>query len=145
MISFMFEDIVDFHEKFGIDYKGPIRPLVDDLADFRMRCACEESEEIYGANKTLLEAKTDDEVTIARADLLDGVVDLIYFAVGTLYLHGFNDDQFDEAWDRVHTANMKKVRAKPDGSDSKRNHGDDVVKPEGWTAADLRDIVTDDA
>lgn len=142
MIDFMFSDIVDFHEKFKLEKEGEgVVSLPEDVADFRMRCACEEAEEIFGANKTLLEAKTPEEETAARAELLDGVVDLLYFAIGTVYLHGINEFQFNEAWDRVHRQNMKKVRAQADGSDSKRNHGADVVKGPGWTPADLTDLV----
>jgi len=36
---------------------------------------------------------------------------------------------------------MKKVRAATDGSDSKRGSSLDVVKPEGWIAPDLSDLV----
>ena len=43
---------------------------------------------------------------------------------------------FDEAWRRVHAANMKKVRAP-----SARSGSHDVVKPPGWTAPNLADLV----
>jgi len=51
---------------------------------------------------------------------------------------------FVEAWDRVHRANMSKVRAEKAG-DSKRGSKFDVVKPSGWTAPDLTDLVGDPA
>ena len=48
---------------------------------------------------------------------------------------------FGAVWREVHESNMRKVRAKPDGSDSKRRHGYDVVKPEGWTPPDVRRVL----
>lgn len=140
-IESFYNDLVDFHKKYGLDYTGSMRPLARDVADFRMRCSIEEAEEIFGANESLLEVQTADECINALADLLDGFVDQLYFTLGTLYLHGIQPWQFDEAWKRVHEANMRKVRAQPDGSDSKRNHGCDVIKPEGWIPADLTDLV----
>ena len=70
-------------------------------------------------------------------EVLDALVDITYLAVGTAVMCGAN---FDEAWNRVHDANMKKIRAEKKG-DSKRGTTFDVVKPEGWKAADLSDLV----
>lgn len=50
---------------------------------------------------------------------------------------GFN---FREAWRRVHEANMGKVRARR-AQDSTRGSVFDVVKPPGWVAPDLSDLV----
>jgi len=69
--------------------------------------------------------------------MLDALVDLTYVVLGTAYLHGFD---FNEAFRRVHEANMKKVRAEAK-TDSKRGTAYDVVKPEGWTPPDLGDLV----
>jgi predicted HAD superfamily Cof-like phosphohydrolase len=119
----MYDDIRKFHEKFGLDYKGPPREIAGALEDFRARFMQEELDEFCDAES--LEKK------------LDALVDLVYVALGTAYLYGFD---FDEAWRRVHEANMKKVRAQPDGSDSARQSMYDVVKPAGWTAPDLSDL-----
>jgi predicted HAD superfamily Cof-like phosphohydrolase len=43
---------------------------------------------------------------------------------------------WNNCWRHVQAANMRKVRAQPDGSDSKRGSGFDVVKPKGWCAPD---------
>lgn len=40
---------------------------------------------------------------------------------------------WDEVWNIVHSKNMQKVRAKADGSDSKRQSSQDVIKPPDWT------------
>jgi predicted HAD superfamily Cof-like phosphohydrolase len=53
-------------------------------------------------------------------------------ALGTAH---YEDFDFNEAFKRVHEANMKKVR-KP----SKRSQWD-VVKPEGWLAPNIKDCV----
>lgn len=70
-------------------------------------------------------------------DVVDALIDLAYVALGTLDL--FNVD-IDEAWDRVHKANMdkepgiKEGRANPFGLP-------DFVKPKGWKAPDHEDNV----
>jgi predicted HAD superfamily Cof-like phosphohydrolase len=71
-----------------------------------------------------------------RAEMFDALIDLIYIALGTIHLHGWN---FNEGWRRVHDANMRKVLS------SKENPGKygakiDVVKPANWIAPDLKDL-----
>ena len=51
--------------------------------------------------------------------------------------YGFS---FHIAFDRVHKANMSKIRAKSN-KEGKRGSTWDVVKPEGWVAPDLTDLV----
>lgn len=119
-------DISDFHIKFGNAYSGKPRQLPDDLLNFRIQFLEEELTEYRHA------AIIDD-----LEGQLDALVDLVYVAIGTAYLQGFN---FQEAWKRVHEANMRKVRA-TSASESKRNSSFDVVKPVGWEAPDLSDLV----
>jgi predicted HAD superfamily Cof-like phosphohydrolase len=134
----MFDDIIQFHEKFALTYDGPPRALPDDLLSFRYQFMHEELSEYDSASAVDV---IQEEGVGPAADLakqLDALVDLVYVALGTAYLHGFD---FDEAWRRVHEANMKKVRAAPDGSNSARKSSHDVVKPPGWTPPDLSDLV----
>lgn len=63
---------------------------------------------------------------------LDGLVDLAYVVIGTAAEYGFD---FDEAWRRVHAANMKKEH----GSSGRMPN--DAVKPPDWKAPDLSDLV----
>ena len=122
----IFELIKEFHTKFGLEYNDKPRALPRDLRNFRIDFMEEEL--------------TEYAVSAANGDKhgqLDALVDLVYVAVGTAYLHGFD---FNEAFKRVHEANMKKVRA-TSFRDSKRGSVYDVVKPEGWTAPDLTDLV----
>ena len=120
----LFGDIRKFHEKFGLDYNGPPRALPDDLEEFRIKFMQEELDEYKDPENGL-------------AHKLDALVDLVYVALGTAYLAGF---PFNEAWSRVHEANMKKVKAlRPE--DSKRGSVHDVVKPPGWAPPSLSDLV----
>lgn len=122
----MLRDISDFHIKFGNAYVGRPRQLEGDLLNFRIKFMEEELAEYKNA------AICDD-----LEGQLDALVDLVYVALGTAYTQGFN---FQEAWKRVHAANMRKVRA-TDAAQSKRGHSSDVVKPPGWEAPDLSDLV----
>ena len=122
----LMKDIKEFHEKFEL--RGPQQPtqLPGDLHEFRVDFMFEELHEYRLAHQ---------QGNIV--DQLDALVDLTYVVLGTAYLHGFD---FNEAWRRVHAANMEKIRA-ASGFDSRRGSAYDVVKPEGWTAPDLSDLV----
>lgn len=117
------KDIVQFHQKFDLNSPDKPSQLSTELLKFRIKFMREELNEYVKSSG--LEGK------------LDALVDLVYVAIGTAYLHGFD---FNEAWRRVHEANMKKVRAQS-ADESKRGTSFDVVKPEGWTAPDLSDLV----
>lgn len=140
----MMEHLVAFHTKFGLEYTGLPRVLPDELQDFRERFLGEEVTEYIEGRQLAddgLRTNNPELVRAGLAQMLDGLVDLVYVALGTAYLHGFN---FDEAWRRVHDANMEKVRA---GSalESRRGSTFDVVKPPDWVAPDLSDLVTPNA
>ena len=125
-MSNYFQDILDFHKKFGLlPDEGP-RPLPAELEKFRVGFMEEELQEYKDSIK-------DNNLEMQ----LDALVDLVYVAIGTAVLHGFD---FDEAWNRVHAANMSKVRAVK-ASDSKRGTAYDVVKPQGWKPPVLKDLV----
>lgn len=122
----LFQDVVDFHKKFGVQYEGPPRDLPEDVRPFRDARLFEEVREIRDA----LDMRQLPEQ-------LDGYVDIIYIILGTCHLHGWD---FNEAWRRVHAANMSKERA------SKANPGkykttQDIVKPTGWTPPVMTDLV----
>jgi len=121
----MFNKIKEFHEKFGLEYNGDPRQLSAEMQKFRCKFLLEEITEY-------LMATMDGDIV----EQLDALVDIVYVALGTAYLQGFD---FNEAFRRVHEQNMKKVRVeKP--SDSKRGTSFDVVKPPGWTHASLVDL-----
>jgi predicted HAD superfamily Cof-like phosphohydrolase len=92
--------------------------------------------------KLVLEEATELVLAIDRGELeeqLDACIDLIYVAFGTVNALGMMG-VFDEGFDRVHEANMKKVAA-PSRHASKRDSAFDIVKPDGWIKPDLSDLV----
>lgn len=147
----LFKDIAEFHKKFGLEYEGPPRYLHFDLGRFRTMFMGEELAEYIGPLKSdhdqlsfVIGKLAHKQLGMERQSLekqFDALVDLVYVAIGTAYLQGFD---FNEGWRRVHEANMKKVRALRK-EDSARGSVYDVVKPEGWIAPDLSDLVKENA
>lgn len=140
------EDVAEFHEKFGLLYGGPPRVLLGEIAEFRKKFLEEELDEYRKATyqgqyavalSEMMSGHPAGNVAAFLEHQLDALVDLVYVAIGTAQLQGFN---FREAWRRVHEANMQKVRAER-ASDSKRGTAFDVVKPAGWLAPCHRDLV----
>lgn len=81
-------------------------------------CVADMQDGLYPKEDALLEIK---------AEMLDALIDLIYYALGRFYEIGGTSEDFDCIWEAVHRANMNKKRGnKGRGSD------DDAIKPEGW-------------
>lgn len=57
-------------------------------------------------------------------DIVDGLIDLMYFAAGWLHQMGI---PFNDAWAIVHKANMQKVAGR-----TNRGQDNDAAKPDGW-------------
>jgi predicted HAD superfamily Cof-like phosphohydrolase len=132
-ITGVVDDVKEFHIKFN--QVGPDKPcLLPPMEErFRVKCLQEEVKEFE-------EAKT-------IKDKLDALIDLIYFAIGTAHRMGCLNLRdgitlFVTAWKRVHDKNMMKQLSSKDAP-SKRGpefNGHDIVKPEGWTPAELGDL-----
>lgn len=113
------DDLWAMHTKFG--FREAVDKLTprgkSDYLDFRIGCLYEELEELEDAVD-----KKDAEKCV------DALIDLCVFAIGTLDVFRVNAQ---EAWDRVHRANMNKLhgvnpnRPNPFGLP-------DLFKPEGW-------------
>jgi hypothetical protein len=74
----------------------------------------------------LNEAKNAD----SAEDIVDAMIDLCVVAIGTLDCYGVDSQ---EAWNRVHAANMAKERGiKPERPNPLGLP--DLIKPEGWVA-----------
>lgn len=119
-------DVYEFHNRFGIPQPFFPRPMDPEMAEFRLKFLKEELEEYEEALKS--------------GDLekqLDSLVDLVYVALGTALISGFD---FHAAWERVHQANMLKKRVES-ADESGRGSSFDVVKPDGWTPPRLSDLV----
>ncbi len=115
----MLERIKKFQNKFGYFYKGKPRFLSGELRLLKETQLLEELSE-YITAKTL-------------EDKLDALVDMVYVTIGISYFHGFD---FDEAFNRVHEANMNKIKGK-----TSRGFKFDIKKPKDWKPADLSDLV----
>lgn len=143
-------DIAEFHKKFGLEYDGRSRALPVELGHFRTLFMEEELKEYIFHRDVLLQLFGDErsnrldeaDITFHLEGQLDALVDLVYVALGTAYLHGFGPQKFNEAWRRVHEKNMEKMRA-PSADHSKRGSAFDVIKPPGWTPPKHTDLVED--
>lgn len=120
-----------FQVRFGQSYNGPPRELPASVAELRKKLVQEEAQE-------LVDAINNGEL----ADQLDALCDLLYVTIGTANAMGFGDI-LDEAFARVHHANMMK-RLVEDRSDSKRGSKWDIIKPEGWKPPAMTDLINRD-
>ena len=142
----LFRDIGRFHDKFELKpTEDSGHRLPQDVLKFRIKFMLEELQEYAAAVDAIVisdpqacdAAFVGEEFDAEQA--LDALVDLCYVALGTAFLHRF---RFNEAWDRVQAANMKKVRASGDDDPlSKRKHNKDVVKPPLWEPPILKDLL----
>lgn len=112
----MVDDIRAFIVKFGFDKDD----FDMDKLEFRLSLLTEEFVETQRAH-----GSKDAE------ELVDGLIDIIVIAIGTLVLAGVD---VDVAWNSVMTANMTKVRGVKKGREG--SGGFDVVKPKGWKGPD---------
>lgn len=128
-----FEDVGDFHTKFGLHSvmasgASPTgEEANEELMQFRVKFLYEELQEFE-------EGLADGDV----AQMADALIDLVYVALGTAHFLGL---PWQALWDDVQRANMAKVRAAADGSDSKRGSSFDVVKPKGWKAPQTEEVL----
>lgn len=120
--------IEDFHEKFGV-YPKPFSEWTEEDHKFRLNFLKEELKEY----ETALAANNKEE-------MFDALIDLTYVAMGTAHIY---DWDFEEGFRRVHAANMAKRRVKT-SSESKRGSSLDIMKPPGWRAPVLIDLVKED-
>lgn len=117
------QDIADMHAKFGVHEWFEANKADPDLMikylQFRMEMVQEEVDETVDA----IVSQDPDEI-------VDGLIDMCVFAIGTLDIFGVNAN---EAWDKVYNANMskqagiKKGRPNPFGLP-------DLLKPADWKA-----------
>ena len=122
-VGTVFTDTSDMHEKFGVhEAVEKLDPsMLLKLLKFRMKMIDEERKE------TLTAIKNGD-----AEGVVDGLVDLLVFAVGTLDIMGV-DGQV--AWDAVNRANMTKEPGVKEGRPNPYGFPD-LVKPEGWVGPD---------
>jgi len=114
-------DIADMHAKFGVNdwqYENKDdKELMQKYIAFRMAMIQEEVDETNAAI-----------ITGNHEEIVDGLIDMCVFAIGTLNVFGMDSQK---AWDAVHNANMAKS---PGVKESRPNPFGmpDLIKPEGW-------------
>ncbi len=120
----MIKRIIQMHEKFNIS------------ADHIEFSENEKKFRIVAMQEELYEYEEAD----TPEDNLDALVDLVVFAIGTAERMGMIYI-FEEAYNRVMTANMQKEV----GENAKRgSFAIDLIKPEGWEAPDHSDLFQSD-
>ena len=122
----LFNMVAAFHEKFQLE--------PTEQPDFPY-------EEIWKLKNVHMQEELDEiRAAAINGDLeeyFDGLIDLVYVALGAAYLSGL---PFNEGFRRVHEANMKKMRALH-AKQSKRGSSYDIVKPPGFVAPTLTDLI----
>lgn len=122
----MIKDVYLFnHEIIGTNF--PLKPQVLDRERllFALTAMYEELHEFTVAS---------NQGNVGEA--LDAMIDLIYFALGRCYEMGITEEQFKKCWEIVQNKNMNKKRGTKN-----RGTNVDAMKPEGWVAADLNEVL----
>ena len=121
-------DIYMMHNKFGVkewfEANKDNKDLMDKYLRFRLSMCKEELDETLDA----IDNKDPEEI-------VDGLIDLCVFAIGTLDV--FNVDA-NKAWDDVYKANMSKSPGVKEGRPNPFGLPD-LIKPDGWTAPSHED------
>lgn len=108
----MIDDMKKMYEKYAFDKEEfDLKKLV-----FRMELL----EEEFGET-------TQAVINGDAEEVVDGLIDLIVIAIGTLNLAGVDTQK---AWDEVYRANMTKERGIKPGRE--QSGGFDIIKPEDW-------------
>ena len=117
-----FNDMIDMHHKYGVD-KWMGNEIQSDWSrlnkfmQFRLSMMQEELDE----TKAAFNDKNAEEV-------VDGIIDLCVFAIGTLEVFGVDANK---AWNEVYKANMTKEVGIKEGRPNPLGLPD-LVKPKGW-------------
>ena len=115
-MSNWYEDVSDFHYKFGHPSGGPPKIFISEEGrEIRKRLIREEYKELI---RSLTENHQDHKVA-------HEAVDLMYVCMGTCVAYGVDPKKI---WNVIHKANMSK----------KSNGLDKPTKPDGWLPADSR-------
>jgi len=122
----MFQMVADFHQKFGLEPTNQPDFPFEEIWILKNNHMQEELNEIRAA-----------AINGNLEEYFDGLIDIVYVALGAAYLAGL---PFEQGFLRVHQANMTKIRALRQ-QDSKRGSTYDIVKPAGFVAPTLTDLI----
>ena len=143
MSADMAHDMYMMHNKFGVhewfEKNKHDKDLMKKYLTFRLNMCLEELVETAQASD--LELKANDEGNLEftgnvdkvdSEEIVDGLIDLCVFAIGTLDVFGVDTKA---AWDRVYEANTDKTPGVKPGRPNKFGLPD-LIKPDGWVAPD---------
>lgn len=128
----MYEDVADFHFKFGIPVagSGPCKMPAADIIEYRTKFLEEELTEFK-------DACAEDNLPEA----FDALMDIVWVAMGTAHYFGM---PWDEGWAEVARANMDRVIVTRENCPlGKRYRRDMVMKPPGWKPPQLLRVIRD--
>ena len=121
-------DIYMMHNKFGVkewfEQNKDDKDLMRTYLKFRLNMVREELDETCDA----FESKDSEEI-------VDGLIDLCVFAIGTLDVFGVDANK---AWDKIYEANMAKEPGVKPGRPNPFGLPD-LIKPEGWQGPNHED------
>lgn len=121
-------DIYMMHNKFGVkewfEQNKDDKELMKKYLRFRLKMCNEEMNETIDA---WLDGNSEE--------IVDGLIDLCVFAIGTLDVFGVDAN---EAWDRVYKANMSKSPGVKPGRPNPFGLPD-LLKPSGWQGPNHED------
>ena len=121
-------DIYMLHNKFGVkewfEANKDNNVMMREYLNFRLNMVREELDETRDAF-----TKGDPE------EIVDGLIDLCVFAIGTLDVFGVDAHK---AWDAVYEANIAKSPGVKEGRPNPFGLPD-LIKPDGWTAPSHED------
>ena len=121
-------DIYMMHSKFGVkewfEQNKDDKELMKKYLRFRLKMCNEEMNETIDA---WLDGNSEE--------IVDGLIDLCVFAIGTLDVFGVDAN---EAWDRVYKANMSKSPGVKPGRPNPFGLPD-LLKPSGWQGPNHED------
>ena len=121
-------DIYMMHNKFGVkewfEANKDNKDLMDKYLRFRLSMCKEELDETLAAVAT----KDPEEI-------VDGLIDLCVFAIGTLDVFGVDAHK---AWDAVYEANMSKSPGVKEGRPNPFGLPD-LIKPKNWEGPEHND------
>ena len=122
------KDISDMHQKFGVNKwftkNKSNKELMKKYLMFRMLMLNEELHETMQA----VNSENPEEI-------VDGLIDICVFAIGTLNVL---EVDADKAWDAIHNANIAKEPGVKAGRPNPFGMPD-LLKPEGWKGPDHSD------
>lgn len=122
----MYKDIDEFSKKFRLPQTDKPNLLKEELMRFRLEFMLEELLET-------IEAYEEDNLE----EVFDGLLDMAYVVMGTAWMMNLD---FEEGWNRVHHANMQKIRVE-NANESKRDSPYDCKKPADWKPPYLKDLL----